>query len=119
MYGVDGNRTATVPPSDSASGSGDHLPADNMARMGPAAFNGAGGTDRPSESDKGAIANQPAPRVVGNGGPVGSSPQNSDTAQPAGGQVTPSPNTEQPSPSATDGASPENKQSNFTAGPNR
>ena len=89
LYGTDGSRTATVPPADAASGTGDHNPQANMDRMGSAAFNGAGSTDRPSVSDKAGIANQPSPNVSGNGGPVGSSPVNTDAAQPAGNQVAP------------------------------
>ena len=78
MYGVNGNRSATVPPADAAAGTGDHTPAENLDTMGAAAYNGAGSQHRPAVSDKAGIANQPAaPNVVGNGGPVGSSPVNS------------------------------------------
>src|SRR5439155_4532483 len=91
MYGIEGNRTATVPPADAAVGSGDHRPADNYQRMGPAAFHGAGSGEKPSPGERVGVTNQPAPNTSSQGGPVGSSPANTDTggAAPAGSTIPP------------------------------
>src|SRR5690348_7434407 len=74
MYGIEGNRTATVPPADAAVGTGDHTPGDNYQRMGPAAFHGAGSGEKPSPGERVGVTNQPAPNTAQQGGPVGSSP---------------------------------------------
>src|SRR5690349_13269794 len=88
-YGIEGNRTATVPPADAAVGTGDHRPADNYQRMGPAAFHGAGSAEKPSPGERVGVTNQPAPNTANQGGPVGSSPANTDGAAPAGSTLPP------------------------------
>ncbi len=58
LYGTSGNRSVTAPAV--ASGSGDHLPGQNEATMGAAAYNGAGSNGTGAND---AAANAP---VVGN-----------------------------------------------------
>src|SRR5205085_11075115 len=76
LYGVEGNRTATVPAVNAAAGTGDHLPSDNFSRMGPAAYNGAGSSERPMPSEP----NVPGGRTA---------PVNAAVAAPAGSGVAP------------------------------
>jgi len=59
LYGVEGNRTATVPAVNAAAGTGDHLPSDNYNRMGAAAYNGAGSSERPMPSERVGANGQP------------------------------------------------------------